>query len=1145
MTIYAETPDSLFHDLEEACHDGIALRERYAVMAQVLRRGVDYKLLDNPLTFSGLFAKIDYLGKQHNIPTFLLQRINDTRKRLTGRQENEETLAELYPHDLKAIVQFLASLYDVLEMPESLARQFPAFDRKISWGKYDMERLRVCVDDWDEHFIYATEAENASSIKVCYGQENRYLSADGNCDNAYLQKILSRHCQLNLVHLRFERIEDEGETVCMPELIIYEPDYLIDISAIAGCFESYADSAFCNILGKLRQREATAPIMLGNFAGQFLDETVRHEKITYQESARRFFKHNALQMTTLDLGKDFHNDAMRQKQIIEDLIGKDLRDSITEYNDHEVVLEPTFFCETLGIQGRMDFLMWHHDKEDTERRNDRVVIIEQKAGKGDGVALTDKAYDAQTPVHQEKHYVQLLLYRAIMNYGHGLSAQQTSEMFLLYSKYEHGLLRLGGAPQLLHKALEIRNQMAWLDESYSKDGMEMLMGMTPDKMNRKGLEGRFWDDYIKRQLTEVMLPLHTASELEKAYFERFMKFLHLEQRLSKIGNKNKENSGFAAKWLSSLAEKREAGNIYDSMTIKEIIMNGDIVSSVVLEVAEGAVLPTTNFRTGDIVVLYPYERGKEPDVCRQMVYRCRIERFSANGLVLRLSSQQSARQLFEHQPQTLWAVEHDMYDSASGALYSGMHSFLTATPERRGLLLMQWEPEIDTSSTLKGDYGKFNNLQLKAKQAKDLFLIIGPPGTGKTSYGMLYLLKEELEEPDTTVLLLSYTNRAVDEICSKLVEDGIDFLRLGPQLSCPEAYHEHLLQNRVGKCNNATEVKEMIQRTRVICATTSSMNGSMQMFKLMSFSLCIIDEASQILEPHLIGLLSARHEAGNAIRKFVMIGDHKQLSAVVQQTMEESAVENEKLREIGLTDCRNSLFERLLSRYGSNEKLSYMLTRQGRMHQDIADFPNKEFYEGKLKVVPLQHQTVVLPLCDTERPAIKDILSSRRVAFINVERPEHIISDKVNNAEAELIAEAVMESYELYKDSFTLDGTVGVIVPYRNQIGAVREAIRRKMTEKNMDDCHLDEITIDTVERYQGSQRDVIIYGFTVQRRYQLNFLSSNTFEENGHLIDRKLNVAMTRAREHLLLVGNAEILRHNITFQHLLDYISERKGVF
>ena len=87
------------------------------------------------------------------------------------------------------------------------------------------------------------------------------------------------------------------------------------------------------------------------------------------------------------------------------------------------------------------------------------------------------------------------------------------------------------------------------------------------------------------------------------------------------------------------------------------------------------------------------------------------------------------------------------------------------------------------------------------------------------------------------------------------------------------------------------------------------------------------------------------------------------------------------------------------------------------------------------------------------------------------------------------------------------------------------------------------QVSIDTVERYQGSQRDVIIYSFTIQNRYQLEFLTANCFVEDGKVIDRKLNVVLTRARKQLILTGNEEVLRFNRLYALLLDDIKKRGG--
>ena len=131
-----------------------------------------------------------------------------------------------------------------------------------------------------------------------------------------------------------------------------------------------------------------------------------------------------------------------------------------------------------------------------------------------------------------------------------------------------------------------------------------------------------------------------------------------------------------------------------------------------------------------------------------------------------------------------------------------------------------------------------------------------------------------------------------------------------------------------------------------------------------------------------------------------------------------------------------------------------------------------------------------------------------------------------------MIAAAVRRIYDVEGTRFNAAETVGVIVPYRNQIAAIRSVLDSYGIPA------LHDITIDTVERYQGSQRSYIIYGFTISKYYQLKFLSDNVFVDmDGSVIDRRLNVAMTRAKEHLLLFGNPALLSRNHTFSRLMEF--------
>lgn len=118
---------------------------------------------------------------------------------------------------------------------------------------------------------------------------------------------------------------------------------------------------------------------------------------------------------------------------------------------------------------------------------------------------------------------------------------------------------------------------------------------------------------------------------------------------------------------------------------------------------------------------------------------------------------------------------------------------------------------------------------------------------------------------------------------------------------------------------------------------------------------------------------------------------------------------------------------------------------------------------------------------------------------------------------------------------------MGIIVPYRNQISTIRNEIDSYHIEP------LHDIMIDTVERYQGSQCENIIYGFTIRKYYQLGFLTGNQYVDraSGEIIDRKLNVAMTRAMKHLIMIGNARLLRENVIFFKLMEFARNRQSYF
>lgn len=1120
--IYTPEAASDFYDellVVPTLPDGNAI---YRIMNMVFHRFIDQMTSETTINLCGTFAKTDYLLKEHEADKALSIAVNTTRNRLRHHCEmSDDEKARLWRYDLKHICKFIAFVSGK-EIPEELAKQLPHDEEQREQRQLITDSLRVIIDHWDDSFVFcrAEQTDDTHLLKVDYVHGSKAYPFDW----SYLKELFVEGAQMNLIRPRREQ-----DTI-QPELIIFEPDYLVDISTISRCFASYAESPVVGVINRLMHQQSSEAIVLGNFAGQLLDEEIHlspspspTERVatlphsaktrTYVDSVMDFFKDHAVSLVTTELSQDFHANAQQQQRNIAKAMQNDLPKTLSRFDIREGIVEPSFFSEMLGLQGRMDYLQL-----------DMKVLLEQKSGKG------GFPYDGfHIPRHREEHYVQLLLYMLLIRYNYRHTYEQNNHelhAFLLYSKYEQSLLGMGFAPELIFRALKVRNKLTAREIGYAmKGGYDFLSDLTLNDVNEKHAKGKLWEQYTAPQILSVLLPIKNATPLERAYFLRFMSFIACEHLLSKIGNKTKENSGFASKWHDTLEEKLGAGNIYAGLELDHRDLSPRPIENVTLTFAETDDNDMSNFRKGDIVILYPYAEGTEPDVRKTMVFRCSIADIQPDTITLKLRARQTDDRVFAHYDGMLWAIEHDFIEASFSSLYRAMHTFLTAPKERRDLLMLQREPEVSQQQRLKGDYGAFNELALHVRQAQDFFIIIGPPGTGKTSYGLLTTLKEQLMEAEASVLLMSYTNRAVDEVCSKLVAEGIDFIRLGSELSCAEEYKKYLIGEQVQKCRTVNELKDRLLQARVVVGTTTALNSNIALLEMRHFTLAIIDEASQILEPHLIGLLCAQCDGEASIRKFVMIGDHKQLPAVVQQSQEESRVDDTLLNDILLTDCRLSLFERLLRRYADNPEVTYLLNKQGRMHRDIAAFPNQAFYNGKLTEVPLPHQVA------------EDDGFMPRLAFIDAPLPAATQQgSKVNNVEAEIIAKQVKAIYEHEGDAFDVNNTIGIIVPYRNQIATIRNLIDK------MGIPELHDISIDTVERFQGSQRQYIIYGFTVQKRYQLKFLTDNVFiDHDGTIVDRKLNVAMTRAKEHLIIVGNAALLSNITTFKNLIDYCTKQ----
>ena len=178
-----------------------------------------------------------------------------------------------------------------------------------------------------------------------------------------------------------------------------------------------------------------------------------------------------------------------------------------------------------------------------------------------------------------------------------------------------------------------------------------------------------------------------------------------------------------------------------------------------------------------------------------------------------------------------------------------------------------------------------------------------------------------------------------------------------------------------------------------------------------------------------------------------------------------------------------------------------MLYKQGRMHPDVALFANYAFYNSQLQMVPTAHQKAALEydILSSKNPT-QALIASKRLVFIASEKHQADKSNKTNSYEAQIIKTLVNEIFDLYQSNkigFLPDETIGIITPYRSQIALIKKEIHA------LNIPQLNAISVDTVERFQGSQRDIIIYSFSVNQFYQLEALA-NTIEDEGQIIDRK-----------------------------------------
>ncbi|MBO7068906.1 MAG: AAA family ATPase [Bacteroidaceae bacterium] len=429
--------------------------------------------------------------------------------------------------------------------------------------------------------------------------------------------------------------------------------------------------------------------------------------------------------------------------------------------------------------------------------------------------------------------------------------------------------------------------------------------------------------------------------------------------------------------------------------------------------------------------------------------------------------------------------------------------------------------------------------------ARDVAVVHGPPGTGKTTT-LVEAIYETLHR-EVQVLVCAQSNMAVDWISQKLTERGVSVLRIGnptrvtdqmladtyerrfeahalyPQLWSIRRSIRQLYSNRQENCesrhqkiarlrDHATELELQIRESifndaRVIaCTLTGSAN---QLLTGRHFGTLFIDEAAQAMEP-------ACWIAIQKADRVILAGDHRQLPPTIKcpEAME------------GGLDC--TLMQKIVENKPSAVSL---LTVQYRMCDEIMQFPNQEFYEGRLTSAPSVRYRGILDW-DTAVEWIDSTPDNIR----NTETETDLSGEKedatsyVNPAEAELTLQTLRNYFDkIGKDRILYERLdVGIISPYQGQIRLLRKMLKHDSYWKPFRSL----ISVNTVDGFQGQERDIIV----------ISMVRSNERGNVGFLRDlRRMNVAITRARMKLLLIGDSQTLCRHPFYRRLYTYIQKR----